>query len=122
MAAAAVVLVAAAAVVVVLARVRMGGPGHGAGKGPGMAQGRANGLQGLVTAVARALGIDQRRNLPGNYYAFVIDFLALQRLRRARLAFLYDAKALGRCRPLLLIEIISGLQEYLSGVAQIVRS
>jgi len=60
--------------------------------------------------------------IPVEIFAFAIDFLALQRLRRACIAFLYDAKSLGRCRPLLLIEIISGLQEYLSGFAQIVRS
>jgi hypothetical protein len=40
--------------------------GHGDGKGPGMAQGRANGLQGLVTAVARALGMGHGdANAPG---------------------------------------------------------
>jgi hypothetical protein len=40
--------------------------GHGAGKGSGMAQGHANGLQGLVTAVARSLGIGHgNANAPG---------------------------------------------------------
>jgi hypothetical protein len=56
-------------------------------------------------------------------FAFVIDFLALlNNASPTRIAFQYGAMALGRRRPLLLIEIISGLPEYLSGFAQIVRS